>query len=205
MNVDCLHLIDERSAALRSGDESRAAEITTELSRQCRRAKKAFFKKEVEECDWEGVKRLRPLQTAQTRVKNVAGVPTSNRAQTFADHYRDTQWARDDNLPPLPPRPALRPKATVPEALFRPFELRRAKKEIKRDKESGTDDISSKFLLEVLSPPVGFTIVLSIMNSCFSNAELPTMFHVGRIAAAPGAGGSALQMAVRFPKKAFCR
>ena len=45
VKVDCLHLIDERSAALRSGDESRAAEITTELSRQCRRAKKAFFKK----------------------------------------------------------------------------------------------------------------------------------------------------------------
>ena len=67
VKVDCLHLIDERSAALRSGDESRAAEITTELSRQCRWAKKAFFKKEVEEYDWEGVKRLRPLQTAQTR------------------------------------------------------------------------------------------------------------------------------------------
>ena len=34
-----------------------------------------------------------------------------------------------------------------------------------------------------MSTPEVFTIVLSIMNSCFSNAELPTMFHVGRIAA----------------------
>ena len=180
-----MNLIDERSAALRSGDESRAAEITTELSCQCRWAKKAFFKKEVEEYDWEGVRRLRPLQVAQTRVKNVAGVvqPTANRAQTFAEHYRDKQWARDANLPPLPPRPALRPRATVTEGLFQPAELRRAKKEIKRDKESGTDEISSNFLLEILSTPEGFTIVLSIMNSCFSNAELPTMFHVGRIAA----------------------
>ena len=180
-----MHLIDERSAALKQGDESRAAEITTELSRKCRRAKKAFFKKEVEEYDWEGVRRLRPLQVAQTRVKNVAGVvqPTANRAQTFAEHYRDKQWARDANLPPLPPRPALRPRATVTEGLFQPAELRRAKKEIKRDKESGTDEISSNFLLEILSTPEGFTIVLSIMNSCFSNAELPTMFHVGRIAA----------------------
>ena len=114
--------------------------------------KESFFQKEVEEYDWEGVKRLRPLQTAQTRVKNVAGVilvqPTFNRAKTFAEHYRDTQWARDDNLPPLLPRPALRPKATVPEGLFQPFELRRAKKEIKRDKGSGTDDISSNFLFE---------------------------------------------------------
>ena len=143
-----MNLIDERSAALRSGDESRAAEITTELSCQCRWAKKAFFKKEVEEYDWEGVRRLRPLLVAQTRVKNVAGVvqPTANRAQTFSEHYRDKQWARDANLPPLPPRPALRPRATVTEDLFQSAELRPAKKESKRDKEKGsdTDEISTK-------------------------------------------------------------
>ena len=34
-----------------------------------------------------------------------------------------------------------------------------------------------------MSTPEVCTIVLSIVNSCFSNAELPTMFHVGRIAA----------------------
>ena len=34
-----------------------------------------------------------------------------------------------------------------------------------------------------MSTPEVFTIVLSIVNSCFSNAELPTMFHVGCISA----------------------
>ena len=78
------------------------------------------------------------------------------------------------------PGRARRPPGVCHTAALR---FRRAKKEIKRDKESGTNEISSNFLLELLSTPEGFTIVLSIMYSCSSSAELPTMFHVGCISA----------------------
>ena len=183
VGVDCLKLVDARTAALTMGDNTRAEEITRELKRKCRKAKSEFLKTEVVENGWKGIQKLKPFSAAQTRIKDPAGQvqPTAQRAQTFANFYRDKQWARA-TLPNLPPRPCIAPPAALCEDLFQPSELRTAARKLKRRKVAGTDDISNDFLIEFLATAVGFTVVLSIMNECFCRERLPDLFQVGRIA-----------------------
>ena len=123
---------------------------------------------------WKGVRRLKPFNAAQTRIKDERGhvQPTTRRAQVFADHYSTKQWEREA-LPPLPPRPALHPPAQASEGQFTPLELRKSARQLKRGKAAGTDDIANDFLLEVPSTPEGFTFVLSIVRGSFTLTTTP--------------------------------
>ena len=184
IDMTCLRKVDQREAAKRLGDSERAQILTKELEKECKLAKEAFLLKAVSDLDWKGIKLVKPFQAKQTRVRDRGGTikSTADRAQVFADHYQNVQWAPAD-LDPLPARPPLYPPADFRAGDFSSAELRRAKKRVKKGKSPGDDDTSNEFLLFVLSTSLGFSLVLSILNTCKRSASVPEAFHVGVIVA----------------------
>lgn len=189
ISLPCLHLIDERNTAAAAGDIDRSTALTKQLKRECGKAKLASLVEMVDtwadpKRDWGGLPRMKPFQPTQTRMLNPQGrvVPTSEKPQVLANHYRDHQWSVAD-LPPLPARPPLYPSADMPTNAFEPHELRVVGRSLKRNRACGTDDISNEMLLLLLATPEGFTLILSLMNTCWRDCRVPCMFMVGRIAA----------------------
>ena len=78
--------------------------------------------------------------------------------------------------PPHPPLPE--------EALcgpFTPYELRVARTKLKTGKGTGDDGISNEFLRLVLLTTIGFSLILSLINGCWVNEEVPGEWWVARI------------------------
>ena len=178
-------LVDRRAQLRRDGaDESDISAVTSDLQRECRRAKRAFLKSAITEEDWRGIRLVKTYQPAQTRIQNANGhiVASSQRSQVFAEYYRDLQFARA-NLPPLPDRAALFSVAPLTEADFSAEELRRVQKKVKKKRAGGSDTLSVEFVLALLSIPEGFTSILSLFNQCWRTETIPELWQLGRISA----------------------
>ena len=82
-------LVDRRAQLRRDGaDESDISAVTSDLQRECRRAKRAFLKSAITEEDWRGIRLVKTYQPAQTRIQNANGhiVASSQRSQVFAEY-----------------------------------------------------------------------------------------------------------------------
>ena len=71
----------------------------------------------------------------------------------------------------------------LPTGVFTCDELRNAAPYLKKNKTPGTDEISNEILLIFLNDPIGFVLVLRLMNYCWTHVVLPTDWQVARICA----------------------
>jgi len=183
--AEFLRLYDQKVAAVRSNrPDEEIRELTKSMSRNIRQAKRRFISRLTEESEWAGIKRQKPFRGTQTRVKNKEGllVGTHKRAEVFAEHYADKQWA-EAALPPLPQRPPLYGPAGLPLTPFTPTELRKVAKRLKKGKAFGTDGLPNEYLRLLLGVNEGFCLVLDLMNDCWSENRVPGEWMLGRIAA----------------------
>ena len=186
-----LRMLDARRDAIARGEDAACIRHHTKmLEKHAKNKKKAAIFELLENPRsnevWAGVRRLKPFKATETRLRDSRGrlVGTHKRAQTFADHYANVQWAEDPEVPhPFPQRPHLFPPAGLSAAPFSPVELRSARQRLKRKKASGVDNISNEFLNLFLSTREGFALILELMNECWSTKTLPDKLHIARIVA----------------------
>ena len=159
-DAHCHALLARRQAARQAGATvAQINEITDELKRAARKAKRAFLLRSINEEDWRGIRRLRPFRPNHTRMRDETGRlrPAQERAEILATQYEkvwtpNSAW-QDDGRDPL------FGAAIIEEGDFTPAELRAVRKKIKRNKVSGTDEIPNEIILLLLSFSQGFTLV----------------------------------------------
>ena len=162
-DAHCHALLARRQAARQAGATvAQINEITDELKRAARKAKRAFLLRSINEEDWGGIRRLRPFRPNHTRMRDETGRlrPAQERAEILATQYEkvwtpNSAW-QDDGRDPL------FGAAIIEEGDFTPAELRAVRKKIKRNKVSGTDEIPNEIILLLLS--FSYYIILLLLS-----------------------------------------
>ena len=185
INSRCLQLLDQRKSAFQLNLMYSYELLNKEIRREAKRAKNDFIRTEIEIRKWVGIKYCRAFVPKPIKIQDTAGHfhRIQLRAQILGKYYETTQWHHQP-LPPLPDRPPLFPiPDDLPTGVFTCDELRNAAPYLKKNKTPGTDEISNEMLLIFLNDPIGFALVLRLMNYCWTHVVLPTDWQVARICA----------------------
>ena len=184
-----LALYDERRTLIQNGaNADKINEITKKLEKHASKTKKErIFKAletEKESEEWDAVRQQKEFRAPNTRLRGPDGkaVASGDRAKVFADFYEKEQWGIDPQARTTG-RPPIFPVADVSTGEFKPKELRKARKKLKRKKASGEDKICNEFLVQMLNQEFGFGLIWTLVNKIWKNKELPGELHIATIIA----------------------
>ena len=184
ISVQTLHLLAARDDAWRRDDKNQFLELERQIRKTVARDRREYIEEQVRLRNWKGVRLCKPYVARPLRVEDAAGRerPLQDRAEVLSEYYATSQWHTAE-LPPLPARNPLFPVADLPCGNFTPYELKCARRSLKKKKSPGTDTLSNEVLLFVLETEEGFAYILQLMSLCWVSAVLPEEWQLARIVA----------------------
>ena len=178
-------MIDERNHARHAGDAAKEKTLSMSIRKAVRSDRAAWLDRMAASGDWRQVRALRKgSQAAQGRLTNSTQeiVSSEERAETLAEYLENEQW-RQRCIPEPLLQTALGQELPVNLGPVAKKEVQKAVAKMKSNKACGDDGVPPGFWQAVMiEDGVGAEWLVDFCQQCWSQAKVPDVWHIARVA-----------------------
>ena len=184
ISAHTLHYIDDRSKARTIRDYRLEASLNKLIKKSVKQDRKSWLHKQLSGNNWSEIKKLRkgvPVQ--QGRLKDQSGhiVSSEHRSETMALHFEKIQWAvRPASA--VSALPSLYEELPVNLNAITKEEVLRILKKLHKNKAPGHDNLHPEFWKICSTSEKLLTWITNLCNQIWQSAEIPTSWHIAKIA-----------------------